>query len=135
KQRLYPKYHKYSTVIIDIFYDHFLATDFQKYSEENLLNFSQRCYAILGKNIHLMPQRVQFFLPYMIRHNWLHGYAEIEGIGRALAGLASRARFTSNMQTSVYDLIEHYKPFKKEFDEFFPELKKYSEEFLMKVNA
>jgi acyl carrier protein phosphodiesterase len=133
KKRLYPKYHKYAPVIIDIFYDHFLAAEFERHSDELLIDFSRKCYDVLSKNIHLMPSRVQAFLPYMIRHDWLQGYAEIEGTGRALAGLASRTRFSSNMQNAVYDLVEDYDLYKKEFAGFFPDLKKYSQDFL-KVN-
>ncbi len=122
KQRLYPKYHKYASVIVDVFYDHFLASNFHKYSNELLRDFSQRCYNILSKNITIMPARVQVFLPYMIRYDWLNNYANIEGIGKALSGLASRARFNSNMQNAVYDLVSDYKLYKKEFEEFFPDL-------------
>jgi acyl carrier protein phosphodiesterase len=134
KKRLYSKYHKYAPVIVDIFYDHFLASEFEKHSDELLMDFSRNCYDVLSKNMHLMPQRIQFFLPYMIRHNWLNSYAEIEGAGRALAGLAGRSRFNSNMQNAVYDLVEDYDLYKNEFRDFFPDLKKYSRDFL-KVNS
>ena len=132
KQRLYSKYHKYAPVIVDVFYDHFLAADFNKHSEESLSFFSQKCYRILSKNLNLMPERVQNFLPYMIRYDWLNSYAKPEGAGRALAGLASRSKFNSNMQNAVYDLIADYDFYKNDFNLFFPELVKYSKEFLEK---
>ena len=132
KQRLYSKYHKYAPVIVDVFYDHFLAADFDKHSEETLSIFSQKCYNILSKNINLMPERVQNFLPYMIRYDWLTNYAKTEGAARALAGLATRAKFNSEMQNAVYDLIDDYNFYKNEFELFFPELLKYSKEFLEK---
>jgi acyl carrier protein phosphodiesterase len=136
KQRLYPEFHKYAPVIVDVFYDHFLAAGFNKYSSETLSEYSQRCYKILRQNIHVMPVRVQQFLPYMIRHNWLTGYAVVEGTGKALAGLASRASFDSKMYKAVYDLIENYDLYQNEFDQFFPDLIKYSKEFLsaIKIN-
>lgn len=135
KQRLYPKYHKYASVIVDVFYDHFLAAGFQNYSNELLRDFSQRCYSILNKNILLMPESVQVFLPYLIRYDWLNNYANIEGTGRALSGLASKARFNSNMQNAVYDLVSDYKLYKKEFEEFFPDLINYSVEYLKKMEG
>lgn len=132
KQRLYSKYHKYAPVIVDVFYDHFLAADFNNHAKVNLSSFAQKCYTVLSKNINLMPERVQNFLPYMIRYDWLNSYAKPEGAGRALAGLATRAKFNSDMQNAIYDLLADYDFYKSEFDLFFPELVKYSKEFVEK---
>jgi len=44
-QKLFPEYGHYSGIIVDIFYDHFLASNWKKYSEvplkEYTLNFLQ----------------------------------------------------------------------------------------------
>ena len=133
KQRLYSKYHKYSPVIVDVFYDHFLAADFDKYSNKFLNEFSKKCYTVLEKNVHIMPERVQYFLPYMIRHDWLNNYAHVEGAGRTLSGLASRAQFKSNMHRAVYDLTKDYNLYKEEFEQFFPELAAYSQKYLAEL--
>ena len=130
KKRLYANFHKYAPVISDIFYDHFLAAGFHEYSEIKLADYSQYCYSILSKNINIMPQRMQNLLPYMIRHDWLTNYARTEGAGRALSGLATRAKFVSNMQNALYELEENYDLYKKEFDEFFPDLQKNAAAFL-----
>src|ERR1700741_2833759 len=41
KERLYKNYHKYAPVIVDIFYDHFLAANWSKYSNIELEKFTQ----------------------------------------------------------------------------------------------
>src|SRR5580704_12124651 len=50
KDRLRMKYHKYSGVIVDIYYDHFLAANFAQYSPKTLQQYSEDTYHILKEN-------------------------------------------------------------------------------------
>jgi acyl carrier protein phosphodiesterase len=65
-------------------------------------------------------------LPYMIKSNWLVNYAKVEGIQRALSGMAQRTPYESKMDEVTSDLIKSYDDFKKEFDDFFPELNEHA---------
>src|SRR3954453_2663939 len=47
KNRLREKYRHYAAVIVDIFYDHFLAKNWSEYSSELLPDFADRAYQIL----------------------------------------------------------------------------------------
>jgi acyl carrier protein phosphodiesterase len=122
KDRLRPKYRHYSGVIVDIFYDHFLAKNFDKYSTHLLPDFAEMCYATIQQHNAILPEEVKHMLPYMINGNWLVNYSKLEGIQKALSGIARRTRFESKMEESVTDLRESYEDFKKEFDIFFPDL-------------
>lgn len=122
KARLRPKYRKYSGVIVDLYYDHFLADNFHLYSSIPLPEFAQRTYSILTDNQDILPDNVKHFLPYMIERNWLANYATIEGIGRTLSGLSKRVSFENKMDESVHDLRADYQFYKNEFYQFFPQL-------------
>ena len=122
KQRLRGKYHKYATVIVDVYYDHFLAAHWKKFSNMPLEKFSADTYSLLRKQQHIFPEKARHIFHYMSLHNWLLSYAEHEGINRALHGLSRRARFNSGMENAVEDLKKYYAEFEKEFMEFFPEL-------------
>ena len=122
RRRLYERHHKYSGVVVDLYYDHFLARHFGDYSGQTLIDFSQYCYRILSANEHKLPAGVQYFLPYMISHDWLGQYATVEGIGRTLTGLGKRVRFENRMAEAGEDLEEHYPLFEAEFRLFFPQL-------------
>ena len=115
-------YGKYAGVISDMFLDHFLARNFAEFSPETLLAFTQRVYALLTARQAEMPPRVQHFLPHLTRHNWLLGYVEIEGIGRALGGLSRRASPGSGMETAVEELERNYGEYEADFRAFFPQL-------------
>jgi len=122
KDKLRNKYRKYSGVITDIYYDHFLAANFSDYHPLSLQEYSQNTYRILNENIEILPEGVKYFLPFMMERNWLLNYATIDGIGRALTGLSKRVSFENKMNESIVDLQERYKEFETDFREFFPEL-------------
>jgi acyl carrier protein phosphodiesterase len=125
KVRLRQKYGKYSGVIVDLYYDHFLAADFERYHTSSLADFSQKSYAILQRHWEILPEGVHYFLPFMVERNWLLNYATIEGIGRALSGLSVRVSFENKMNEAVNDLEEHYEEFENDFRLFFPLLQNF----------
>ncbi|MBH8569249.1 acyl carrier protein phosphodiesterase [Microvirga sp. STS02] len=115
-------YGKYAGVISDMFLDHFLARNFLEYSAETLTDFTRRVYDNLAANEAVMPPRVQQFFPHLVQHNWLLGYAKMEGVGRALSGLSRRALPGSGMETAVEELERNYAAYEADFRAFFPEL-------------
>lgn len=132
KQRLYEKYHKYATVIVDVYYDHFLAANWKKFSDVPLAQFSYETYSLLRKHQNIFPFGAQRVFHFMSAYDWLYSYQSIEGIQNALHGLSRRARFNSGMENAVEDLKKFYKDFEKEFTEFFPELEAHINKCLIK---
>ncbi len=130
KKRLHATYSHFSAVIVDIFYDHFLAANWNNYHPVPLAVYASQVYAILESQKTTLPGEVNGMLPYMVRGNWLTAYATIEGIHQALSGMARRTRFKSRMEESSNDLRQYYTEFGSEFDVFFPQVKKFSADFL-----
>ena len=126
--RLFKNYSHYSGVIVDIYYDHFLAANWNSYSEIPLENFVSDFYRLLQKNYELLPPKVQGFLPYMVRENWLLSYANLEGISKILFQMNTRTQNISRMDRAVNDLKEFYPEFLSEFRTFFPDLRRYTDE-------
>lgn len=125
KARLRPKYRKFSPVVADMYFDHFLARNFEQYAREPLPDFVQRAYTLIGQHYGLLPAPVQHMFTYMRRQNWLESYAELEGIGQALAGMSRRTSFVSGMETAAGELEEQYDLYLADFQAFFPELERY----------
>lgn len=130
KNRLRPKYRHYSGVIVDMFYDHFLAKNWSEFHESSLEDFALRFYDILNKNEAILPRDVQRMMPYMIRGNWFLNYGYKEGIHRALSGMSRRTSFDSKMDEAVVDLSKHYPLFENEFKAFFPKLHEFSKTWI-----
>ncbi|MFB9861982.1 acyl carrier protein phosphodiesterase [Rufibacter immobilis] len=133
KERLRPRFRKYAGVVADIFYDHFLAACFPLFSPVSLEDFAANAYATLQAKPELLPERVQHFLPYMIRQNWLVSYAQVEGAAQALRGLSRRTTFVSGMETAGEELLENYSFYQEEFERFFPQLQAYVEQQIVLI--
>jgi acyl carrier protein phosphodiesterase len=136
KKRLRPKYRHYAPVIVDMFYDHFLAAQWLNYHSQPLPDFAEYAYSQLKDHEPILPERVVQMMPYMVKGNWLVNYAQLEGIHRALTGMSRRTPFDSKMDEAIFDLEKSYTEFEAEFLLFFPELKQMSELFISsKLNS
>ena len=122
KIRLRPKYRHYAPVIVDMYYDHFLARDWSNYSSQGLKDFTTAFYKMAWDNAALLPSRVLNLLKHMSSTDWLFHYKEIEGLSRALTGMARRTSFDSGMENATQDLVKDYDLYLEEFNQFFPEL-------------
>ena len=49
-KRLHANYGHYSGIIVDIFYDHFLAKNWNDYSSQSLIKFADKNYRLFQKN-------------------------------------------------------------------------------------
>lgn len=130
KVRLRPKYRHYAPVIVDMFYDHFLAANWNQYHTQSLAEYAEKAYKSLQKFGSILPPQVKHLMPYMIEGNWLLNYAKPEGIHRALSGMARRTPYESKMDEAIHDLKLHYKEFDSEFTRFFPDLVEMSVGFI-----
>ncbi|HLT80606.1 MAG TPA: ACP phosphodiesterase [Cyclobacteriaceae bacterium] len=129
KQRLRPELRHYSPVVADMFYDHFLAANWSRYHTEPLPRYAAGVYRLLESYHDVLPAKVKEMLPYMVRGNWLVSYSRIEGIQRALSGMAARTPYESGMETATHLLRTHYERFEEDFTEFFPDLTRFAEEY------
>jgi acyl carrier protein phosphodiesterase len=124
--RLFGTYSHYSTVIVDILYDHFLAANWACYSPVPLPKYVAEFYNLLNRNYERLPAKVQQFLPFMISDNWLLNYATVEGIGKILFQMNQRTGNKSRMNLAVQELELYYTEFGEEFKFFFKDLEYFS---------
>jgi len=121
-KRLHNNYSHYSRVIVDIYYDHFLAKNWYKYSDIPLSVYVDDFYDLLADNYKILPNGVKIMMPYMLADNWIFNYSKMDGIGRVLEGMNRRTKNKSKMNFAILDLEEHYQKFEDEFTLFFDEL-------------
>ena len=129
KVRLRPKFRHYAPVIVDVFYDHFLAKNWDKYATEPLMDFTNRFYSLMENYSTQVPAGVNHMLTYMRSGNWLYNYQFLEGIHKALSGMSRRTKFQSHMDQATEALKHNYEEFQNEFNRFFPELQAFANTF------
>ena len=130
KSVLYEKYGKYSAVVVDIFFDHFLAVNWHKFTDENLDNFTKRVYFSYENHWDILPEKMKPMISSMIKYDWLKNYSEFWAIEKALLNVSKRAIYQSNMENALEDLKLHYDFFQENFLQFFPEMMKVCNNFL-----
>jgi acyl carrier protein phosphodiesterase len=123
KHRLHERYGHYSGVIMDIFYDHFLAKNFSKYSAIPLEEFVSDFFQVLDANFEILTPRFKKILPTLKKENWFLLYATTEGLSHILYMMDRRTKLQYKMQFSVEELELFYTEFENEFTLFFAEMK------------
>ena len=122
KARVSTERRRFAGIMVDMFYDLFLACDWGQYGAEPLNAFSRRVYELLTRRHDLLPDRLQRMAPYMIRGDWLGSYAHVESIGASLDGMSRRMKRENRLAGSIEELEASYADFAGDFGEFFPDL-------------
>ena len=122
KHRLHEKYGHDSGVIMDIAYDHFLAKNWSKYSNEKLEDYAADFYKLMQDNYEILTERTKGMLPYMIGRNWLVSYATIAGLEMILFQMDYKTKHRAHMQEAIVEIQYFYTEFESEFFHFFEEL-------------
>lgn len=130
KHRLHEKYKHYSGVIMDIVYDHYLAKNWSKYSNEKLEDYVDNFYKLLEDNFDVLTEKVQKILPTMKAQNWLLSYASLSGLEMILFNMDYRTKHRAHMQEAIIEVTEFYNNFEEEFTLFFIELENHCKEKL-----
>lgn len=120
---------RFAGVVVDIFYDHFLARHWHRYQERALADFARDVYAVLLPQRARFPERLQRILPSMTHDDWLGAYAEVAAVDRALRGMARRLRYPARaapLAGAVEELERNYDALEAQFTAFFPQLRAYA---------
>ncbi len=119
KELVRNKFGKFSGVVIDIYYDHFLACNWNNYHDVELSKYSSHIYIILARRYRLLPPRVKRILPFMIGQNWLTGYANMHDLAKVFKGMDRRTGYISGMGDAIRILEMNYNSLHSDFTEFY----------------
>ena len=133
KSRLYEQYSHYAGVIVDMYYDHFLAANFHHFHQTPLITFTSQVYGTVRNHPSRLPEKAERILYYMSRGNWLLSYARIKGIEQALKGVSQRTRFNSGLEQAGHTLRLNYRSFHQDFMIFFPKAITFAKEQIMQL--
>lgn len=128
KHRFSKDFDKYSGVLIDIIYDHYLAKNFEQYSPLSLQQHADGIYELLKNNHDFLPEHAKRFYGYMTERNILFHYSSIEGIQTVLTHLSGRIRNRFELQLAIPILEANYQELEEEFFIFFDDLQAFCKE-------
>ncbi len=127
KRRLDPFFGHYRGVLIDLFYDHFLAAHWEDYADVPLSVFISDAWRVLCKHREFLPHRLRRVMPLMFRE-WLPSYRDLGGIAAVLHRISCfRLKRANCLGEGADALSRHYGGLYGDFMKFFPELLAFSE--------
>ncbi|MGB2137083.1 MAG: ACP phosphodiesterase, partial [Flavobacteriaceae bacterium] len=77
---LFPQFRHYSRVIVDMFFDHFLAAQWELYHPDPLEDFSRQFYLLMQEYSGSLPDKTKKILPILSKYNWFVAYQSLEGL-------------------------------------------------------
>ena len=122
KKRLKEKYGHYSGIVLDVFFDHFLAKHWNNFSSQNLRAFSRDFYLNLVIHAGSLTPKYRYMMPFMIVNDWLGSYKEVDKTASVLFRMSRRTSLPPESDFARTILIKHYASFEKEFFEFMPQI-------------
>ncbi len=127
KRRLDQSFGLYRGVLVDLFYDHFLAAHWEDYTDVPFFLFISDAWRVLCEHREFLPDRLQRIMPFMFR-DWLPSYHNIGGIAAVLHRMSCfRLKRANRLGEGAEALRKHYGELFKDFRRFFPELLVFSE--------
>ena len=131
KRLLYPKFGKYASVILDVYFDFLLIENWAMYDNRPIQTFIDSCYVFVDANMESVPDIAQKRVEAMNTARWMNGYLSDSGRTDLFRRLAKRAKYDKNFGQAV----DIYGTKKKELtviqQQFFPILQKACMEWLL----
>ena len=120
--RFRSRYAKYSGIIIDILYDHYLASSWSDFCDIPLREYVNRMHNIMLNNFEILPPRLQNFLPGFMNERWVERYATLDGIRDVLDIMSKRTSLPNETEFAISVMEAFYSDFRHEFFTFFSQI-------------
>jgi acyl carrier protein phosphodiesterase len=128
--RIDPCYGHWRGVLVDLFYDHFLAVEWGRWSQEPFDAYLKRAQGMVEANRRFLPERMREVLA-VIFGDLIPSYGEVQGIGRALERMARRrVRRPNPLAGGEGELVRHYAGLQDDFRGFMPEVRRFVADYL-----
>lgn len=122
KSIFYPTYHKYSGILTDIIFDHYLTVHWDEYCNLPFIEYVDGIYVLLKKNMYLLPIEVSTFVSRFVEKRWLDIYCTLDGIERVFEGMVKNTSLPDKTSMAMEVIKINYSYLDEIFKEFFPQL-------------
>jgi len=127
--RLSKEFGLYRGILVDLYYDHFLAASWHDWSAEPLDDYLQRVRQVIERRRTHLPERLQGMVP-IIFEDMIPSYREAGGVGNALERMSRRVKRSNPLAGGGVELARHYEALHEDFLGFLPAAREFSAHFL-----
>jgi acyl carrier protein phosphodiesterase len=121
--RLGPERRRVAGVLVDVFYDHFLARG---------LDVEAMRSGLIG-HVEQLPEALRPLPARMITSGWLGSYASIEGIGMVLERMEQRRKRIVGLSGAETELRQHYEALAEDVREFYPDVETFTKAAIQRL--
>jgi acyl carrier protein phosphodiesterase len=123
KNRIDPSFGYFRSIMIDVFYDHFLAANWAQHATGSLEDFAEDTYRLLEEHEAILPDKLKRVAPRMIQYNWLVSYRKVEAMERALKRIGERLSRKNPLAEGYGELLKNYGELEEDCAHFLNEAK------------
>jgi acyl carrier protein phosphodiesterase len=123
RARLQPPFRRFAGVLLDVWFDHFLARDWERLGPGGPLGpFLAAVHVDLQVHRELLPPQLQRIAGAVARDDWLGSYATVGGIDHVLAAMGRRIARPTPLAHGGALLRARYGELERTFASLWPEL-------------
>lgn len=126
RARFPARWSRLSGVLVDLVFDHYLATDWETFEAEPLRPYLDRRYPTLLAEGHTLPEPMQRWLERLVEQDRLYSYREFEGIRLALVRVERLlSKRHPPLPEAIETLAELEPDLRRDFHDFYPHLRRH----------
>ncbi|MFZ1496457.1 MAG: ACP phosphodiesterase [Saprospiraceae bacterium] len=130
-QVIRPYYQKYSPVLCDIFFDYFLASNWDKFEVTPLEVFIQSCYELVRENYPTTIVPLNSLMERMLADNFLHNSISYTGLQRTAILLQRRLKFPLDLTNAEEVVIKHHQILNDNFLLLYNDLSQFANQWIL----
>jgi acyl carrier protein phosphodiesterase len=126
RSRVSAERRRYAGVLVDMFYDHLMATHWSAVHHQPLQDYCERVYRLIRERLPDLPETSHLAMDYMAREDWLGSYARIEGIADVLVRMSRRARQPNPLVNGEEEFLSDASGFTADFHEWLADTRRFA---------
>ena len=128
RQRVSPERRRFAGVMVDMFYDHFLARNWDEFGAGPLEASAADTYHAMEARTSVFPLRLIELFPRMRATDWLSSYRSADAIALALDRMSGRLRRENVLRGGGVELLHAYGEFESDFFEFIKDAQDFADD-------
>ena len=129
RQVFAENYGRFSGIVVDVLYDHFLSVHWKRFSNIPRNQFIENAYQVIWNYRTYLPPRPKRLLPSIIHHDWVGCYVSFYGLQKVLERMSRRTALPPMSRNAISTLREQYQILDNDFMAFYPELLQFVTEY------
>ncbi len=125
---------RYAGVLVDMFYDHVLASNWSSIQLRPLDEYCKHVYRLINDRLNDLPVSSHLALNMMTKEDWLNSYALVEGISDVLARMSRRARQPNPLANGEQEFLVNVEGFTEDFYEWVDDAKVFCRQWVQVTN-